>query len=82
MKLNNLKENIIIHLENLEKINNNSIDGLTVEDIEISISSYGTYKKTFEDVLVYDYEIISLLQKNNIKIKMEKINERFRNRKI
>lgn len=47
MKSNNLKKNIIIHLENLEKNNNdNLIDDFTVEDIS-----------------VYNKDIISLLRK-------------------
>lgn len=57
MKSNNLKKNIIIHLENLEKSNNdNLIDDFTVEDIEVSIQNYGIYTTTnfVEDISVYN----------------------------
>ncbi len=77
MKSNNFKENIIIHLENLEKINNNSIDDFTVEDIEVSIQNYGTYTTTnfVKDISVfYNKDIISLLRKR-IKIKLIKNGE-------
>ena len=77
MKLNNLKKNIIIYLENLEKNNNdNLIDDFTVEDIEVSIQNYGIYTTTnfVKDISVYNKDIISLLRKR-IKIKLIKNGE-------